>query len=47
MSKLTSKQIEHATSKAVEQRLADGSGLFLRVRASDFYYVLLKSWKRT
>lgn len=39
MSKLTAKQIEHATSKAVEQRLADGSGLFLRIRASG-----AKSW---
>lgn len=39
MSKLTVKQIEHAAPKAKEYRLADGHGLFLRVRPSG-----AKSW---
>ncbi|OGT41678.1 MAG: hypothetical protein A3F13_03980 [Gammaproteobacteria bacterium RIFCSPHIGHO2_12_FULL_40_19] len=39
MSKLTAKQIEHAAPKPAEQRLADGGGLFLRIRPSG-----AKSW---
>src|SRR3990167_1786626 len=39
MSKLTAKQIEHAAPKPAEQRLADGNGLFLRIRPSG-----AKSW---
>jgi len=39
MSKLTVKQIEHAAPRQTEYRLADGNGVFLRVRPSG-----AKSW---
>lgn len=39
MSKLTSKQIEHASAKSQEYKLSDGNGLYLRVRTNE-----TKSW---
>ena len=34
MGKLNAKLVEHAKPKATEYRVADGDGLFLRVRSS-------------
>jgi integrase len=39
MSKLTAKQVEHATAKSQEYKLSDGNGLYLRVRING-----TKSW---
>ncbi len=39
MSKLTAKQIEHASAKSQEYKLSDGNGLYLRIRTNE-----TKSW---
>jgi len=39
MSKLTAKQVEHATARNQEYKLSDGNGLYLRVRTNE-----TKSW---